>query len=174
MATPKTKTTSSISNIRINYHAQKDYYAKEEPGSLVTRDREMALRDLVDESYFKPVGDDSGPYEVMLGIEENRMVFRIMNSERVGMPMLVLSLKPYARLVKDYFIIVQSYDEAIRGGNPSRVEAIDMGRRAIHNEGAELLIERLKEKIEMDFDTARRLFTLICVLHADRVHAIRA
>jgi uncharacterized protein (UPF0262 family) len=74
-------------------------------------------------------------------------------------------LKPYRRLIKDYFLIVRSYDEAMREGKPSRIEAIDMGRRGLHNEGAGLLIERLEDKITMDLDTARRLFTLICVLH---------
>ena len=83
--------------------------------------------------------------------------------------MLVLSLKPYKRLVKDYFMIVRSYDEAMREGKPSRIEAIDMGRRGLHNEGAESLQERLADKISMDFDTARRLFTLICVLHAQNL-----
>jgi uncharacterized protein (UPF0262 family) len=164
---------SSISKVRINYDALKDHYAKNDPGSLVTRDRESALRDLEKGSFFQPMGDDQGPYELMLSIEENRMVIRILTHLRIGLPMLVLSLKPYSRLIKDYFMIVQSYDDAIREGKPSRIEAIDAGRRGLHNEGAELLIERLKDKIEMDFETARRLFTLICVLHAGKVHALR-
>ncbi len=165
--------SGSISKVRINYDAQKDVYARTDPGSLVTRDRESALRDLEKGSYFQPAGDENGPYELLLSIEENRIVIRIMTHERIGLPMLVLSLKPYSRLIKDYFLIVQSYDEAIREGKPSRIEAIDMGRRGLHNEGAELLMERLKDKIEMDFETARRLFTLFCVLHAGKIHTLR-
>lgn len=164
---------STLSRVRIHDDAQKNDDAQEAPGSLVTRDRESALRDLTKDSYFQPAGDDQGPYELMLSIEENRMVMRILTKDRIGLPMLVLSLKPYSRLIKDYFMIVQSYDDAIREGKPSRIEAIDAGRRGLHNEGAELLIARLQDKIAMDFETARRLFTLICVLHSDKVHALR-
>jgi len=119
---------------------------------------------------FQPIKNQgSGPYALSLSVEENRLVFRIENDAGDELPMLVLSLKPYKRLVKDYFMIVRSYDEAMREGKPSRIEAIDMGRRGLHNEGAEGLQERLADKIEMDFDTARRLFTLICVLHAQNL-----
>lgn len=142
-------------------------------GGLIERDRMIALRDLQAENHFQPTKDENGPYEVSLSIEENRLVFRIQNSKQEDLPMLVLSLKPYRRLIKDYFIIVQSYDEAIKGGNPSRIEAIDMGRRALHNEGAEMLMERLEDKITLDMDTARRLFTLICVLHSTKAHTLR-
>ncbi|MCB9982267.1 MAG: UPF0262 family protein [Rhodospirillales bacterium] len=137
-----------------------------EQGTLIARDREIALRDLERESHFHPFNDPTGPYDVSLTIEENRLVFRIENANGDKLPMLVLSLKPYRRLIKDYFIIVRSYDEAVRDGKPSRIEAIDMGRRGLHNEGAGLLMERLEDKIAMDEDTARRLFTLICVLHS--------
>ncbi len=134
---------------------------------LIARDREMALNDLKLVSLFQPAGDDNGPYDLTLSIEENRLVFRIQNNLGEDMPMLVLSLKPYKRLIKDYFMIVESYERAVKDAGPSRLEAIDMGRRGLHNEGAELLTERLKDKITMDSDTARRLFTLICVLHAE-------
>jgi uncharacterized protein (UPF0262 family) len=140
---------------------------------LIERDRQIALKDLKINSKFQPVKDENGPYSVALSVEENRLVFRIKNKGEEELPMLVLSLKPYSRLVKDYFIIVQSYDEAVKDGKPSRIEAIDMGRRGLHNEGAELLLERMKDKIDMDLDTARRLFTLICVLHAEKVHILR-
>ena len=143
-------------------------------GNLIARDRDIALRDLKAENSFSPFHDDSGPYDISLALEENRLVFRISNKKGERLPMLVLALKPYRRLIKDYFMIVQSYDEAVKGANPSRIEAIDMGRRGLHNEGAELLLERLKGKIEMDFDTARRLFTLICVLHTGKAHTMRA
>ena len=133
---------------------------------LITRDRDTALRDLKTESMFQPANDDHGPYALALSVEESRLVFRIRNSAEHDLPMLVLSLKPYKRLIKDYFIIVDSYDRAIKDSGPSKIEAIDIGRRGLHNEGAALLQERLEGKISMDFDTARRLFTLICVLHA--------
>ncbi len=140
---------------------------------MIARDREIALRDLVAGSHFIPFEDKLGPYDVSLSIEENRLVFRIQNTNGENLPILVLSLKPYKRLIKDYFLIVRSYDEALKDGKPSRIEAIDMGRRGLHNEGADMLIERLEGKIEMDHDTARRLFTLICVLHSGKVRGLR-
>lgn len=140
---------------------------------MIARDHEIALRDLAAESVFVPFEDKNGPYTVSLGLEENRLVFRIQNAKEEKLPMLVLSLKPYKRLIKDYFIIVRSYDEAVKGANPSRIEAIDMGRRGLHNEGADMLMERLESKIRMDHKTARRLFTLICVLHSGNIHGLR-
>jgi uncharacterized protein (UPF0262 family) len=137
--------------------------------SLIHRDREIALRDLEASSFFEPCGDfkrgSGGPYDLTLSVEDGRLVFQTLTAAGEALPVLVLSLKPYRRLIKDYFLIVRSYDEAMREGKPSRIEAIDMGRRGLHNEGAGLLIERLEDKITMDLDTARRLFTLICVLH---------
>ncbi len=143
--------------------------AKGAPDSnLIQRDKQIALHDLMAVSFFQPTKDDHGPYSIEISIEEDRLVLRMQNNQGDDLPMLVLSLKPYRRLIKDYFIIVGSYDAAIKDGQPSRIEAIDMGRRALHNEGASLLIDRLEGKIEMDLDTARRLFTLICVLHAGK------
>ena len=136
--------------------------------SMVARDRATALRDLQRESLFQPAGDMNGPYALHLSIEENRLVFRMKNASESDLPMLVLALKPYKRIIKDYFMIMHSYEEALRDGKPSRIEAIDMGRRGLHNEGASLLQERLGEKIKLDHTTARRLFTLICVLHASK------
>ena len=92
-------------------------------------------------------------------------MLRLRNERDEELPLLALSLQPYRRLIHDYFLMVQGYEESRRSAPPERLEAIDMGRRGLHNEGAELLIERLKGKIDMDFETARRLFTLICVLH---------
>ncbi|MCB1783815.1 MAG: UPF0262 family protein [Alphaproteobacteria bacterium] len=135
------------------------------PTHLIQRDRETALHDLRKDSFFQPAKDPSGPYALTLSIEDNRLVFRITNKIGQDLPMLVLSLKPYRSIIKDYFLIMRSYEEALIDGKPSRIEAIDMGRRGLHNEGAGLLMERLSEKIKMDQDTARRLFTLICVLH---------
>lgn len=159
--------TRGIKNIKVeNISSNAD-------GNLIKRDRDAALRDLKTNSRFVPYNDQSGPFDITLSLEENRLVFRIKNSDGDALPMLVLSLKPYKRLIKDYFMIVRSYDEAVRDGKPSRIEAIDMGRRGLHNEGAELLMERLDDKIEMDLDTARRLFTLLCVLHSGKTHALR-
>lgn len=132
---------------------------------LSKRDRDIALKDLIDNSRFQPLEDRDGPYHIDLSIQENRLILAIKNRKRETLPALILSLRPYKRLIQDYFLIVQSYDEAIRDGRHGRIEAIDMGRRGLHNEGAELLAARLGDKITMDFDTARRLFTLICVLH---------
>lgn len=163
---PHNTRASRIEHIRIDE-------VRTAAAGLIERDQQIALKDLKANSHFQPLKDENGPYDVALSVEENRLVFRIKDQDKNELPMLVLSLKPYSRLVKDYFIIVQSYDEAIKGANPSRIEAIDMGRRGLHNEGAELLLERLKDKIDLDFDTARRLFTLICVLHASKVHILR-
>ncbi len=158
---------SSIAAIRL--------IKKDEPSvaSLIERDCDTALRDLKESSHFQPTGDTNGPYSLELYIEDNKLVFHMSNKDKQDLPYLVLSLKPYRRLIKDYFIIVNSYDEAVREGKPSKIEAIDMGRRGLHNEGAELLQERLKEKITLDFNTARRLFTLICVLHTGKAHILR-
>lgn len=155
----KTTDKSKIKTINLSYDPEFS------PSILIQKDRKTALHDLKIDSFFQPQSDKNGPYHVELSTEENRLVFRISNDLGQMLPILVLSLKPYQRLIKDYFMIVQSYDEAIREGKPSRIEAIDMGRRGLHNEGAELLIERLNTKIDMDLSTARRLFTLICVLH---------
>jgi uncharacterized protein (UPF0262 family) len=126
-------------------------------------ERKVAIRDLLESNSFEPNGSPGGPYELKLCIVEGRLVFdiRVDGAEHVK---VVLSLTPFRRVVKDYFMICESYFNAVRNA-PAQIEAIDMGRRGIHNEGADILRERLKGKIEMDGDTARRLFTLICVLH---------
>lgn len=140
---------------------------------IIQKDYDTALSDLTTGSAFQPKKDRHGPYIVELYIEENKLVFHITNTKGKDLPFLVLSLRPYQRIIKDYFMIVQSYDEAVRDGKPSRIEAIDMGRRGLHNEGAELLQARLSDKITMDMNTARRLFTLICVLHMGKTHTLR-
>ncbi len=131
----------------------------------VEHERAVAIFDLVEENYFAPVGRDAGPYCLHLAIEENRLVFDIQNEAREGVAAVTLPLLPFRRIVKDYFSVCEVYFEAIKTASPSKIEAIDMGRRGLHNEGSELLRERLDGKIDMDFDTARRLFTLLCVLH---------
>jgi uncharacterized protein (UPF0262 family) len=131
----------------------------------VEHERAVAIYDLIEENCFAPKGHDGGPYTLSIAIAENRLVFDIHDATGAPVVTHMLSLTPFRRLVKDYFLICESYYRAIRTSTPSQIEAIDMGRRGLHNEGSELLMERLKDKVEIDFDTARRLFTLICVLH---------
>ena len=131
----------------------------------IEHERAVAIYDLLEDNSFAPVDHDGGPYALHLSITENRLVFDIRREDGAPVMAHLLSLTPLRRIVKDYFMICDSYYKAIRTATPSQIEAIDMGRRGLHNEGSELLMERLKEKISVDFDTARRLFTLICVLH---------
>lgn len=131
----------------------------------IEHERATAIYDLLDNNEFAPIGYNGGPYELNLGIQDNRLVFDIRRENGVPVVAHLLSLTPFRRVVKDYFMVCDSYYSAIRTQTPSQIEALDMGRRALHNEGSELLAERLKDKVELDFDTARRLFTLICALH---------
>ena len=130
----------------------------------IEHERRVAIFDLLEENSFHPVGDHSGPYHLHLGIEENRLVFAIHDAADVLLGKVILALSPFRNLIKEYFMVCESYYEAIKTASPARIEAIDMGRRGLHNQGSTLLIERLAGKIEIDFDTARRLFTLVCVL----------
>lgn len=134
-------------------------------GPDVEHERKVAIFDLLEENFFRPNGSEGGPYVLHLSIEENRLVFDIRLEDDVPHGKVILSLTPFRKIVKDYFLICESYYEAIRNATPSQIESIDMGRRGIHNEGSQLLKDRLDGKIELDFDTARRLFTLLCVLH---------
>lgn len=131
----------------------------------VEHERAVAIFDLIEENSFAPVNDDGGPYKLKLSLAELRLVFAI--SRESGDPVVthILSLTPFRRIVKDYYMICESYYDAIRTSSPSQIEAIDMGRRGLHNEGSQTLLDRLNGKIDIDFDTARRLFTLVCVLH---------
>ena len=114
---------------------------------------------------FKVVDGADGPYQLKLSLIDNRLVFDVSNEAGEQVRQILLSLTPLRRLIKDYFLICDSYYDAIRSSTPAQIEAIDMGRRGLHNEGSEVLIERLAGKVETDFDTARRLFTLVCALH---------
>ncbi len=131
----------------------------------VEHERAVAAYDLVEQNSFRPLGQPPGPYALTLSLVEKRLVFDVRTAAGEPLVTHVLSLTPFRKIVKDYFLICESYHAAIRTGSPSRIEAIDMGRRGIHNEGSELLRERLAGKIEIDFDTARRLFTLVCALY---------
>ncbi len=131
----------------------------------IEHERAVAIYDLIEENSFRPGDDESGPYALHLSMADNRLVFDIKLADGTPVVAHFLSLTPLRKIVKDYFIVCDSYYQAIRTATPDRIEAIDMGRRGLHNEGSELLVERLKDKIKVDFDTARRLFTLICALH---------
>jgi uncharacterized protein (UPF0262 family) len=131
----------------------------------IEHERAVAIFDLIEENSFRPVGHEGGPYKLKLSLAESRLVFAIGDEKDNPVVTHILSLTPFRRIVKDYFLICESYYEAIRTATPSQIEAIDMGRRGIHNDGSQTLMDRISGKIDMDFDTARRLFTLVCVLH---------
>lgn len=131
----------------------------------IEHERRVAIYDLIEENQFRPTGHDGGPYALQLGITGNRLMFDIRLADGTPVVAHLLSLTPFRRIVKDYFTVCDSYYAAIRTATPDRIEALDMGRRGLHDEGSHLVMERLKDKVEIDFDTARRLFTLISVLH---------
>ena len=131
----------------------------------VEHERKIAIFDLLEENSFRPVGEFTGPYHLRLAIVEGRLAFDIRNTTDEPLKSVILALSPFRRIVNEYFEVCDSYYSAIKASTPSKIEAIDMGRRGLHNDGSDLLRERLAEKIELDHATARRLFTLISVLH---------
>ncbi|EKF57733.1 MAG: UPF0262 family protein [Agrobacterium albertimagni] len=131
----------------------------------VEHERAVAIFDLIEENSFEPVGHAGGPYKLYLSLVDRKLVFSIKTESGEDVAVHILSLTPLQRIIKDYFMICESYYEAIRSSTPSQIEAIDMGRRGIHNDGSQTLMDRLSGKIKLDFDTARRLFTLVCVLY---------
>lgn len=131
----------------------------------VEHERAVAIFDLLEENHFEPQSHSGGPYKLTLSIADKRLVFNIMLENGDQVATHILSLTPFRRIVKDYFMICESYYEAIKSASPAKIEAIDMGRRGVHNEGSQTLMDRLNGKITLDFDTARRLFTLVCVLY---------
>ena len=128
-------------------------------------ERIVAIADLLDKNSFEPHCMQSGPYNVALAVEDGKLVMGVHSPLQDKNAKVVLSVAPLRGVIRDYFMIFESYQEAITSGNPSKIEAIDMGRRGVHNEGAEMLKDILKDRVVVDFPTARRLFTLICVLH---------
>jgi uncharacterized protein (UPF0262 family) len=127
-------------------------------------ERQIAIYDLIEENSFTIPGHAGGPYVLALGLVANRLSFDISTEGGAPVILHLLSLSPFRKVIKDYFMICESYYEAIRSATPERIEAIDMGRRGVHDEGASLVIERLEGKIEINHKTARRLFTLIAAL----------
>ena len=131
----------------------------------VEHERAVAIFDLIEENSFEPAGHSGGPYRLSISLVDAKLVFTIKTESDEAVATHILSLTPFRRIIKDYFMICESYYEAIRSSTPSQIEAIDMGRRGIHNDGSQTLMDRLSGKIKVDFDTARRLFTLVCVLY---------
>ncbi len=130
----------------------------------VEQERRVAIFDLLEGNYFAPTGL-TGPYRAHMAVADGRLVFDLRDQSDAALTSITLALSPFRRIIRDYFAICDSYYNAIRDAAPSQIETIDMARRGLHNEAAEILVERLDGKIAIDFDTARRLFTLICVLH---------
>jgi len=131
----------------------------------VEHERAVAVFDLIEKNSFAPEGHDGGPYRLRLALVEQRLVLEITTADGAAVVTHLLSLTPFRKIVKDYFLICESYFAAIRSASPVQIEAIDMGRRGVHDDGARILQERLAGKVQVDGDTARRLFTLICALH---------
>ena len=131
---------------------------------------DLALKTLAEDGIFEPENPPApGPYDLALSIQDGRLVLEMMAADGAPLPALVLSVRPYTRLIRDYFLMIEGYEAMRRSGDLVKLEAIDMGRRGLHDEGASLLRDRLAGKIKMDHETARRLFTLICVLHGQPV-----
>ena len=131
----------------------------------VEHERKVAIFDLLEKNSFSLRNGNAGPYQLKLRIEDNRLIFDLRDGNNQRLSDISLPIRAFRRIVKDYFLICDSYFEAIKTKAPSQIEAIDMARRGLHNEGADLLQERMAEHVQMDMQTARRLFTLICVLH---------
>jgi uncharacterized protein (UPF0262 family) len=130
----------------------------------VEQERKIAIFDLLEANHFAPAGHE-GPFRIMLRVEDNRLAIDLRDEQGAPLETIRLGLARFRRPIRDYFAICDSYFKAVRSDSPHGIETVDMARRAIHNEAAELLQECLEDRIDMDFDTARRLFTLICMLH---------
>jgi uncharacterized protein (UPF0262 family) len=148
-------------------HCLKSIELDEDSLSSISRDqdqeRQVAIFDLLESNYFQPAGAEAGPYDLQIALIENRLAMHIVGPDYDQTHLL--SLSPFKGVIRDYFMICESYYAAIRNSTPSQIEALDMGRRGLHNEGSTLLQARLEGKVKTDLDTARRLFTLICALH---------
>lgn len=133
----------------------------------VEHEREVALFDLLEENTFTLKGEGTcvGPYHLRLALREDRLVFDVRDEGDTPQKEIVLAVRPFRAVIKDYFLVCENYFDAIKTSSPSQIEAIDMGRRALHNEGAQMLEERLREHVDLDNNTARRFFTLLCILH---------
>ncbi|MCW8915514.1 MAG: UPF0262 family protein [Magnetovibrio sp.] len=131
----------------------------------VEHERKVAIYDLLENNHFALIDGPEGPYNLHLSIEENRLAFDVRNADEQPIKRFMLALSPFRAIVREYLMVCDSYYKAIKTSSPSQIEAIDMGRRGLHNDGSDVLEQRLKDKAELDHNTARRLFTLVCVLH---------
>ncbi len=134
-------------------------------GPEAEHERKVAIFDLLEGNHFAPAGENPGPFKLYLSAEETRLIFDIRDKADSEVARVPLALQPFRGIVKDYFKVCESYYNAIKQATPARIEAIDMGRRGLHDEGSRLLQSELTGRIALDHDTARRLFTLLCVLH---------
>ncbi len=142
-------------------------------GPDAEHERRVAIFDLIEENSFEVVGHEGGPYALFLSLQERKLALDVRMEDGTPIRIFGLSLTPFRGVIRDYFMICESYYDAIRSSTTHQIEAIDMARRGIHNEGSDLVALRLEGKVELDFDTARRLFTLICALHTGQVRAAR-
>ena len=163
-----------LANKKLNETGKKEYHIASvslDEGSIVRwnpevdRERKVAIYDLLEANYFSPISKLPGPYDLLLQIEDNRLVFHIKSIYQSGaQTRVLLPMSGLRHVIKDYFTVCESYHNAIKYSRPNQIEALDVGRRGLHDEGSQMLLEILKEKIEIDFNTARRLFTLICAV----------
>ena len=158
--TPSNGTTKRLVDIQLD----PDSIARS-ASSNVEHERQVAIYDLIDQNSFILEDHEGGPYRLVLGTLNDRLVFNVLDEDGKQIVAHMFSFSPLKRIIRDYFIVCDSYYEAIKTAPPSRIQAIDMGRRGLHDDGSRTLAERLKGKITIDHDTARRLFTLICSLH---------
>ncbi len=142
-------------------------------GPDAEHERRVAIFDLIEENVFEVEGHAGGPYALHLSMQERKLALDVRMEDGEPVRIFGLSLTPFRGVIRDYFMICESYYDAIRSSTTHHIEAIDMARRGIHNEGSELITARLEGKVKIDFDTSRRLFTLICALHAGQVRAAR-
>lgn len=149
-------------------HAIRSITLKEKStGSFLSQEKNQAIESLNHDAVFYPANTTiQGPYDVILSIHDGRLVFEMAGANKTALPALILSMRPYSRLIRDYFMLIESYETLRKSGAAHQLESVDMARRGLHNEGAELLKDRLDGKITLDHPTARSLFTLICTLHS--------
>jgi uncharacterized protein (UPF0262 family) len=138
-------------------------------GPDAEHERRIAIFDLIEDNSFAVEGHTGGPYTLHLSMQERKLALDIRLEDGAPVRIFGLSMTPFRGVIRDYFMICESYYDAIRSSTPHQIEAIDMARRGIHNEGSDLVTSRLEGKVNLDFDTSRRLFTLICALHAGQV-----
>jgi uncharacterized protein (UPF0262 family) len=160
VATGFVGTSSERSLLRVELDSEKSGTLS----ALQQADLAQAVRDLAVANRFAP-HDRVGPFILHLSIVEGRLVFDVRDADNVPVTAIGLALGPFRRLIKDYQLLVDSYAHAVQEGREASIQAIDMGRRGLHNDGATLMIQRLEQRVDIDFETARRLFTLVCVLH---------